>query len=596
MAQPTTDLLYALLLDTVCHKPLEELKSILPNIPRDVISQLKYDGRTPKGIINALIVQRYYQLHDRLEWDRTVTTPAGADSARYKQDFEAVKLLLAHGFNPQDIAPEQDGYDTISPVQLAAQTDDHEVLQLLLEAGADPVTHYDDGCSSRTPFDATHPPFQLAVLTASPAALQCLIDWSRQHPDSFSISENGKCLALRRSATHLFSGILQLLLSSFEFSESALSEALEISIGLDVSNFKWKAGSQYAGDHRYRPENVVWTAQIDIVRMLLEAGANPTHIDEDGNSTLHRAIGTAKGTEIIHLLLKHGVHAEPTDHKLTSLALHNGNTGLLRTFLDLGLIPTQSLTESVTCTPLHIAAAEASVDTLKFLVSTGFDPSAQDSNGWTPFHYACKCYSIENMKYLLDLNPHAVNQTTTDGWTALTIGYKEDAAPIEYSDGAAFLIESGAKVNVTTPDAPKYTPLHIAAMWTLWDTMDLLLQNGAQIIKAEGSGETPLHCLSCEEWDADDQRGVKALIEYGADVNAQDDEGFTLLHRLLRRHDPPGNLGEFVDVLLEAGADPSIRDKEGKTAKDWNDELPEDLRWGGSERMESLVEATKIQQ
>ena len=55
---------------------------------------------------------------------------------------------------------------------------------------------------------------------------------------------------------------------------------------------------------------------------------------------------------------------------------------------------------------------------------------------------------------------------------------------------------------------------------------------------------------------------VKDLLSYGADVNYQyDSDGFTVLMECLRM-----KRFELVKVFLDAGADPSIVDKEGMTA------------------------------
>ncbi|KAL2816278.1 ankyrin repeat-containing domain protein [Aspergillus granulosus] len=496
--EPTTaDLskLYALLHDTVCHKSLDDLKSILTDTPRSVVTQLKYDGETRTAIINTAIVRRYYQLHDKLDCDNTIEVPAGSDLARHKQYFEAVKLLLDHGFGPDDIGPGEDDYGpgTISPVQLAAETDDQGILQLLLDAGADPKSHYSDSTGSSSPFDVSGPPLQSAAMNGSLAALECLINWSKQHPDSFQLSEGDKADALLASAV------------------------------------------------------------------------------------LNIAARTAKGPDIVHLLIDHGARVEQGVEELSLLALRNGNTELVRTFLDLRLIPSQLTTETIPCTPLHLATVHASVDTLKLLVSAGFDPSARDANGWTVFHYICKECRVDNLKYLLSLNPDAVNQPTPDGWSPLTIGYKTDAK--YYDEGAPYLVEQGADINATTPEPPKYTPVHIAAKWGHWDLLELLLQRGALITKAEGTGESAIHFM---DWDDEVHSGTKSLLKHGADINAQDNEGTTLLHKLFKV-DPRTYYKDIVEFLLKSGADLSIMDNQGKTPKDWNDELPGFRRWRGSD-------------
>jgi ankyrin repeat protein len=276
-------------------------------------------------------------------------------------------------------------------------------------------------------------------------------------------------------------------------------------------------------------------------------------------------------------LLDHGARVEQGVEEPSLSALRNGNTDLVRTFLDLDLIPSQFSIDGVSCTPLHLAAVHAPVDTLKLLVSAGHDPSARDGNGWTVFHYACKESRVENLRYLLSLNLDAIHQPTPDGWTPLTIGYKTDAR--YYGEGAAYLVEQGADLNTPTPETPKYTPVHIAAKNGEWDLLELLLERGALITQVEGTGESPLHFM---EWDDEVYSGTTSLLKHGADVNAQDSQGSTLLHKLFK-DGPRTYQKDLIQILLESGADLSIRDKQGKTPKDLNDELPEWQRWSDSD-------------
>ncbi|KAL4747076.1 ankyrin repeat-containing domain protein [Aspergillus terricola var. indicus] len=528
--KPTPDFskLYAVLHNAVCHKFLDELRSVLTSIPESVVAQLKYDGKTHTAIINAATVRRYYQLHNRLDCDGTTEVLAGSDLARRKQDFEAVKLLLDHGFSPQDIGPGEDDYGpgTISPVQLSAETDDHEVVQLLLDAGADPKSHYRDITGPSSPFDLLGPPLQSAVVNGSLTTLQCLIAWSKQHSDRFPLSEDDKGDALIASVYHVFAGTFQIIY----FLE-----------GYIEPRFECRSGA---------------LPQVEIVQTLLEAGADPNHITGQGHGMLSEATRIAKGPEIVRLLIDHAARVDQAEKALSHSALRNGTTELVRTFLDLGLIPSQLTAETIPCTPLHLVAVHAPADTLKLLVSAGFDPSAKDANG---------------------LNPDAVTESTPDGWSPLTIGYKTDAR--YYGKGAPYMVEQGADFNATTPELPRYTPVHIAAKWGYWDLLELLLHRGALITKAEATNESALHFM---DWDDEGHSGTKSLLKHGADINAQDNEGATLLHKLFKV-DPRTYYEDIVEFLLKSGADLSVKDNQGKTPMEWNDELPEFRRWKGSD-------------
>lgn len=123
------------------------------------------------------------------------------------------------------------------------------------------------------------------------------------------------------------------------------------------------------------------------------------------------------------------------------------------------------------------------------------------------------------------------------------------------------LIKAGAKVNRNGR-----TPLHVAAAHSrLADAFcTLLLAAGAKVNARDLIDATPLHFAA---W-ARNAGAVRLLIDFGAKVNASGPDDTTPLHSTLRSREHRDGLRETITALLDAGADPDIRDVLGLTPRD----------------------------
>ena len=84
---------------------------------------------------------------------------------------------------------------------------------------------------------------------------------------------------------------------------------------------------------------------------------------------------------------------------------------------------------------------------------------------------------------------------------------------------------------------------------------------GAQINELDSIGQTPLHYAVCHSYALPI---VRVLVDKGADLNIKrNPDGWTVLHLSAMF-----GKADIVQCLLEAGADPSIRDTLDKTAED----------------------------
>jgi ankyrin repeat protein len=111
------------------------------------------------------------------------------------------------------------------------------------------------------------------------------------------------------------------------------------------------------------------------------------------------------------------------------------------------------------------------------------------------------------------------------------------------------------------------TALHLAAAGYRVEIARLLLAAGADPNSTTNHRQSgPLHYaadgyVNGPVWDAKRQvKTIRCLLDAGADVNAQDKNGATPLHRAVRTR-----CAAAVKYLLEAGSDPTLKNKPGST-------------------------------
>ncbi len=137
------------------------------------------------------------------------------------------------------------------------------------------------------------------------------------------------------------------------------------------------------------------------------------------------------------------------------------------------------------------------------------------------------------------------------------------AAELGYADIAALLIENRADIHALDMDGK--SPLLVAAEYGHIEAARVLMAAGATPSVRAKSSETALHlAVKCPSpsFHAHAMTELLAQEKYLLDYRLAD--GRTAL-MITAADDNAG----MMEVLLKAGADPSLRDNEGRNAADW---------------------------
>jgi ankyrin repeat protein len=241
--------------------------------------------------------------------------------------------------------------------------------------------------------------------------------------------------------------------------------------------------------------------------------------------------------------------SEEAAKALVGLARY-GNAGAVSDFVAAGT-PLNGKDESGQ-TALTAAARRGDVETLRVLLGAG--AAKQDSLGiGAAFAMASRSGKSEAMKLLLEAG--AASASATDGRTLLMTAAASGVPSIVEDVLKSHPVVNAQDKNGRTAlmeSVSQYHYGHESSEIDRAEVVRLLLQAGADPNITDEEGNTALIDAA---WDAD---AVLLLIRAGANLNAQSKKGYTPLINCAQP--------EVARVLLAYGADPSIRDANGKTA------------------------------
>ncbi|KAF5686699.1 ankyrin protein 1 [Fusarium denticulatum] len=520
-------------------------------------------------------------------------------------DLDIVKMLIEHKATvDKREAPPSDGLSR-TPLQVAVDWNRPDIVQYLLEKGADPDARDSDGI----------PVIGSAVSGGHINMVQWLGD---ANADVNVICLDSKITPLHEAYPH--PEIVRLLLEhgadinkgnadsrtalNFAISKNSLATVqvlLEAKTKPDINT------DMIYGDLR----RVIVGGYIDVVEKMLEAGIDVNNVNEKGESLLAYGIKYNAPSSMIRKILEYNPDLEMRDKK-GNTALHciTRSTTLETVRLVVNAGGRLDVLNSDKDTPL-IVAIRAQMDDVFFymlkkepsLLTQNFITSQQRA---TALHEACRFGSLAMVRSLID-HGMDVNSCCEGiyGTPLISATLKGDllSSPLA-SDTIALLLVNGA--NPSTKAGLFRYPLISACLSCPADTVKLLLNTDTSpqdedsfnrkavhlacynslavlnVLEAPDSdfavrdvvGRVPLHYAAM----TGDVELVEVVLErserVGISINVEDDDGWTPLlwaaraARIWNRQIETGcSSKDMISFLLKRGADPTIKGR--GVDRDW---------------------------
>uniref|UniRef100_A0A8D8T0M1 Serine/threonine-protein phosphatase 6 regulatory ankyrin repeat subunit C n=1 Tax=Cacopsylla melanoneura TaxID=428564 RepID=A0A8D8T0M1_9HEMI len=214
---------------------------------------------------------------------------------------------------------------------------------------------------------------------------------------------------------------------------------------------------QYAYDHTKDLHIAVNNKHIEMVKMLLDKGADINECDKNNDTPLLLSIGN-KDTDMVKLLLNEGAKFnEYNTSQQTPLyfAVMSKNLNIVQLLLDKGATLCTNKKKK-TSNLLHIAVENKDFGMVQMLLIKGFDVNAGNNTKDTPLHIAAKSGFVESLKTGQLLLNSSANVDVLNHIKSPNIAIESGNLEI-----VQLLLNKGANVN--TCNNTKDTPLHMAA-------------------------------------------------------------------------------------------------------------------------------------
>lgn len=387
---------------------------------------------------------------------------------------EVASLLLERGADPG-----HRDHDGMTPLLLAAYEGNDDVVELLLEAGADvDETAGPDGNVSAA---AAVTPLLAAAAMGHMKTVSRLLFWGAAVDAIDCEGRTALCLAAARGSVEVVRSLLDRGLDENHKDDlgwtplhaAACEGHRAVCAALTERGSMARVGEM---DIEGRTSLILAAQEghLGTVRLLLDRRSPIDHRAYDGHSALSAALLEAH-SEVADLLMRRGADTDVRDAEgrpLLYLLVLEGRLEMAALLIEKGGVPLESR-DPEGRTALHVASWQGNVEMVDLLLKHGANPNAQDTEGRPPLHSAAWTGHGEVGSRLLEASGVTIDLTCHQKATALSIASQEGHANI-----VGMLLERGA--NPDHMDKYARSPIKVAGKHGHFNIVRLLESYGAK--------------------------------------------------------------------------------------------------------------------
>ncbi|XP_028847701.1 ankyrin repeat domain-containing protein 50 [Denticeps clupeoides] len=385
---------------------------------------------------------------------------------------DVVSLLLESGANPA-----HRDHDGMTPLLLAAYEGQEEVLELLLEAGAD----VDECAGAQNSTITTVTPLLAAASMGHHSVVNRILFWGAAVDVIDSEGRTALCLAAARGSLDVVRSLLDRGLDENHKDDlgwtplhaAACEGHRSVCAVLTEKGSMARVGEADA-EGRTPLILAAQEGHCSTARLLLDRRSPIDKRGYDGHSALSAA-ALQRHREVVELLMRRGADTDVRDAEgrpLLYLLVLEGHLDMVSLLMEKGGVPLESR-DAEGRTALHVAAWHGNAEAIKLLLGHGSDPNSQDSEGRSPLHsVGWRGHAVAG-RMLLEARGVNVELACHQGATALSIAAQEGHTEI-----VSIFLEKGADPDHV--DRYGRTPVKVAGKRGHFNIVRLLESYGAK--------------------------------------------------------------------------------------------------------------------